>query len=455
MKAFFEPKSVVVIGASTNPGKAGHSVLMNLVKALPNGNLWAVHPSAREISGVPCRSSLTDVPGPIDLAVICLSPDQVLPVVELCVQAKVKALIIESGSLANDALQAQKNTQTLLALLTKTKHATRVMGPNSIGVVNLGTRLSTSLIPYPYLPSESQPGVAVAGQTGLIASGYLQRIIEEKWFRLSKICCLGNKLDVNELDVLAYLKEDPNTRVIALYLEDVKDGRAFYKLLRETTKVKPVIIYKGGTTSQGARAVSSHTGSIAGSGVVFSAAIRQAGAIIARNFEELFSLADFLSKAPRPRGNRIGTISITGAGCVLTVDAAEKYGLVVPPMTTNSRKILDPIVPAWDHVDNPVDLWSTIEKAGSKQAYNTATRALLASDFDALIIINLAMPESEMDWDELARLKNSRPEIPIILSLLGGWPKMRADYVAEAFKRDIPVVFSPDDALRLLAKVLL
>ncbi len=453
MKDFFEPKSVVVIGASTNPGKAGHSVLMNLVKAFPNGNLWAVHPSAKEISGIPCRSSLAEVPGPIDLAVICLPPDQVLPAAELCVQVKVKALIIESGSLATDAEQAHKNTQVLRALLDKTKHATRVMGPNSIGVVNLRTRLSTSLIPYATLPAESQPGVAVGGQTGLIASGYLQRIIEEKWFRLSKICCLGNKLDINELDALAYLKDDPNTRVIALYLEDVKDGRGFYKLLRETTKIKPVVIYKGGSTPQGARAVSSHTGSIAGSSVVFSAAARQAGAIIARNFEELFSVADFLAKAPRPRGNRVGAISITGAGCVLTVDAAAQNGLVVPPMTPASRKILDPIVPVWDHVENPVDLWSTIEKAGAKQAYNIATRALFAGDVDAIIIINLAMPESEMDWDELARIKNSRPDIPLILCLLGGWPKMRAEYVAEAFKRDFPVVYTPDDALCLLAKV--
>jgi acyl-CoA synthetase (NDP forming) len=128
----------------------------------------------------------------------------------------------------------------------------------------------------------------------------------------------------------------------------------------------------------------------------------------------------------------------------------------VPPLTVTSRKILDPIVPAWDHVDNPVDLWSTIEKAGSKKAYNVATRALLAGDdLDALIIINLAMPESEMDWDELARLKNSRPEIPLILCLLGGWPKMRAECVTEAFKRDIPVFYTPDDALGLLAKVLL
>ncbi len=199
--------------------------------------------------------------------------------------------------------------------------------------------------------------------------------------------------------------------------------------------------------------MSSHTGSIAGSATVFSAAARQAGAIIARNFEELFCIADFLSKAPRPRGNRIGAISITGAGCVLTVDAAAQNGLVVPPLIPASRKILDPIVPVWDHVDNPVDLWSTIEKVGAKQAYNVATKALYAGDLDAIIIINLAMPESEMDWDELARIKQSRPEIPLILCLLGGWPKMRTDYVAEAFQRDFPVVYTPDDALNILGKV--
>ena len=454
MKQFFEPSTVAVIGASTKPGKAGYSVLSNIAQAMPVGAVWAVHPEAEEILGVPCCRNIADLPERVDLAVLCLPPDAVLPAVQDCVQAGAKAVIIESGSLAEDGDQATANAITLCELLADTGHATRVMGPNSIGIVNLRTRLNTSLIPYSTLPVQESAGVAVAGQTGLIASGYLQRICEEGWFRLSKVCCLGNKLDITEADALAYLKDDPDTKVVALYLEDVKDGRGFYSLLRDTVAIKPVVIYKGGTTPQGAAATMSHTGSIAGSGAVFMAAAKQAGAVLARNFEELFAIADFLSKAPRPRGNKVGVISITGAGCVLSVDAAARCGLEVPPLNDAAHAILDPIVPAWDHLTNPVDLWSTIEKVGAPQAYTVATQALLAGNYDAIVIVNLAMPESEFDWDGLLQLKRESPTVPIVLCLLGGWPDLRKAWVAKALEYDFPITWSPDDALSTFAKVI-
>jgi len=453
VQAFFDPASVVVVGASTKVGKAGYSVLGNIVQAMPPGTIWAVHPEATEILGVPCYQAVADVPVAIDLAVICLPPDHVLPAVQDCIAASVKAVIIESGSLADDADIARENATVLRALLEQIGHVTRVMGPNSIGIVNLRTRLNTSLIPYPTLPSQQKPGVAIAGQTGLIASGYLQRICEEGWFHLSKICCMGNKLDVNELDVLEYLKTDADTRVVAMYLEDVKDGRTFLSLLRDVVSVKPVVIFKGGSTPQGAAAAQSHTGSIAGSSSIFAAAARQAGAILARNFEELFALAEFLSKAPHPRGPKVGIISITGAGCVLSLDSATKCGLHVPPLGDAAHKILDPIVPLWDHVVNPVDLWSSIEKVGAPTAYNVAVKALLANDVDAIVIVNLAMPESEFDWHELSILRDSRPDVPIMLCILGGWPEMRVEWVSKARDHNFPIAWSPDEALGIIAKV--
>ena len=453
MQPFFEPENVVVVGASTKPGKAGYSVLGNIVQAMPAGTVWAVHPEATEILGVPCCRAVADVPAQADLAVICLPPNLVLPAVQDCIAAGIKAVIIESGSMAEDESVARENATQLRSLLEQCGHATRVMGPNSIGIVNLRTRLNTSLIPYATLPQQQKPGVAVAGQTGLIASGYLQRICEEGWFHLSKVCCMGNKLDINELDVLEYLKNDADTSVIALYLEDVKNGRAFYSLLRDVVAVKPVVIFKGGSTPQGATAAQSHTGSIAGSGTIFAAAARQAGAILARNFEELFTIAEFLSKAPRPRGNSAGIISITGAGCVLSLDSAAKNGLRVPPLGDVAHEIIDPIVPSWDHVGNPVDLWSSIEKVSSPVAYNVAVKALLANGVDAIVIINLAMPESEFDWEGLSALRDASPGVAIVLCIIGGWPEIRRAWVSRAMDMDFPVAWSPDDALSIIAKV--
>nr|MDO8084163.1 CoA-binding protein [Candidatus Sigynarchaeum springense] len=233
MERFFAPSSVAVLGASASPGKAGYNILWNLRAAKVPRGIFPINPNRESILGFKAYPSLDAIPSsgkPVDLAVICLPPKLVRDAITLCIDTSVHAIIIESGQLGDTDAEHEHVTKEVKRLLASTASPPRVMGPNSIGVIDAVTGVNTSLIPFDSIPALESRGVAVAGQTGLIASGYLQRIIAEKTFPVSKVCCLRNKLDVTELDVLDYLAKDPSTSTIALYLEDVRDGKRFVAL---------------------------------------------------------------------------------------------------------------------------------------------------------------------------------------------------------------------------------
>nr|MDO8114854.1 CoA-binding protein [Candidatus Sigynarchaeota archaeon] len=457
MDRFFNPSSIAIFGASASPGKAGYNITWNLRNAkVPNG-IYPINPNRDKILGFKAYASMDGIPAsarPVDLTVICLPPRLVLETVKTCIHDGVKAIIIESGQIGETDTEHAQNTKALRQLLTSMKDPPRIMGPNSIGVVNMHNGVNTSLIPFESLPAPEPKGVAIAGQTGLIASGYLQRIIAEKTFPVSKICCLGNKLDVNELDAIEYLANDADTGVIAMYLENIKDGKRFLSLVRDcnSAKNKPIVLVKAGRTEAGAKAVQSHTESIAGDDRVFNAAVRACGAVRVLNFEELWAQSQFFSRAGLPQGNKIGVISITGAGCALTVDAADMSKVATTPLPDRARARLQEIYPSWFSFTNPVDLWAAIEQQGSTKAWSHAIQTLLESEYDAVVIVTLAMPESLLDWDHLERMRKAHPEKPIIFALLGGHANMVAEWKELAARIGIPIVNSPDTAIQVLSR---
>ncbi|MHA1731431.1 MAG: acetate--CoA ligase family protein [Promethearchaeota archaeon] len=455
MDDFFNPESIAVLGASASRGKAGFNVVWNLRGASPERGLYPINPNRDEILGNVCYPDLASLPGrahPVDLAVVCLPPALVEGAVTSCVEAGVRNLIVESGQFGVTEEEDSRAAARISEMLASEEEPPRVMGPNSIGVVDLNSKVNTSLIPFDSLPDLGGTGVAVVGQTGLIASGYLQRTFAEGTFPVSKVCCLGNKFDVDESDLLEYLAGDPTTSVIALYLEDVRDGARFLKAARACALKKPVVVLKSGKSPAGARAVSSHTGSIAGNDRVFEAAALSTGMTRVSNFEELWTHGQFFFRAPLPRGPRVAVISITGAGCVLSVDAAAAHGMEVPPIPHEARKELEEIVPDWFHFTNPLDLWSTIEQLGSPQAYARALEILLGAGYDAVVLVNLAMPESLFDWDHLARMREEFKDVPLFLALLGGHDDLTREWLHICGKIGIPVVRSPDEAIAILAR---
>ncbi|GAB4329096.1 MAG: hypothetical protein Kow0069_36510 [Promethearchaeota archaeon] len=454
IEGFFRPHSVAVLGASGTPGKAGYNVTFNLRNARVKGGVHPVNPNRDEILGFRAVGSLDELSSsarPLDLVVVCLPPEMVGDALDACIQADAKRIVLESGQFAETPRKAREVQDDLKQKLAAMDSPPRVMGPNSIGVVDLETWVNTSLIPFERLPDPQLPGVALVGQTGLIASGYLQRIFAERTFPVSKVCCLGNKFDVDEVDLLEFLADDPSTSVVALYLEDVRRGRRFLEAARKCSSAKPVVVLKSARSSAGARAASSHTGSLAGDDRLFDAALSSAGAVRVADFEELFRQAQFFQRAGVPRGNRVAVVSITGAGCVLSADATSGTSLRLAPFEGSEREKLAEIFPQWFEFDNPLDLWAAIERVGPEEAYRRAIDASFARH-DAVVVVNLAMPESVMDWGHLASAKAENPRKPLVLVLLGGQSEMVHDWKRRCASLGVPVVKSPDHAISCLMK---
>jgi len=388
LEPFFQPKSVAVIGASRTPGKGGYNIIENLLRLGYAGRIYPVNPRARKILGLAAYPNLTGIPQPPELVIIVLPPDRVLPSLEECAARGVKAVIIESagfGEMNESGARAEARMQRLAG-----QAGIRVMGPNSVGTINPYTRFDSSLgrLNKTFLPKDNiRPGtVGFIGQTGLFTGVYLPLINRE--IGISKIACLGNKCDVDESDMLEYCGLDPQTKIIAMYLESIKDGRRFLKLARRIVREKPVIVLKSAVTERGAKTSSTHTGAVAGENRVYDAAFRQAGIIRVGSFEQLWDVAKTFVYAPLPPGNRVAIINLAGSGCVTAVDACVRHGLRIAELSPDTREKIGTVYPGWWQVRSPIDVWTAIEASGFEKTYTVVTRAALEDEtVDAVIVV--------------------------------------------------------------------
>ncbi len=394
IKPFFEPASVAVIGASRSPGKGGYNIIENLKRLGYRGAVYPVNPAASEILGLPAYPAIADTPAAPELALIVLPPALVPGALDGCIKRGCKAVIIETagfGEMDADGARLQDRiAQTARAA------GVRVMGPNSVGTVNPAAGLDTSLgrLNEFFLPAgEIRPGsAAFIGQTGLFTGVFLPLLNGD--IGISKIACLGNKCDVDESDMLAYCGADPATRVIAMYLESVKDGARFLELSRQILPRKPIVVLKSAVTGEGARASATHTGSIAGEDRVYDAAFRQVGIARAASFGQLWDITRAFVHAPLPAGNRVAIINLAGSGCVTAVDACVRNGLKIAELSPASKDEMMQVYPDWWRVRSPIDVWTAVEASGFEAAYATTTRAAVADpNVDAVVVIMGAI-----DW---------------------------------------------------------
>jgi acetate---CoA ligase (ADP-forming) len=388
LKPFFAPESVAVIGASRKPGKGGYNIVENLLRLGYPGKIYPVNPQASHILGLPSYPSLKKAPAPPELAVIVLPPSLVLAAFQECLDIGVKAVIIESAGFGEMDESGAVLERRLARMAGKA--GVRLMGPNSVGTINPYARFDSSLgrLNKLFLPDgEIKRGsVGFIGQTGLFTGVYLPLINSE--IGVSKIACLGNKCDVDESDMLGYFGQDSRTRIIAMYLESIKDGRRFMELSRRIIKEKPIIVLKSAVTVGGATASATHTGSIAGEDRVYDAAFRQAGIIRVGGFERLWDVVKGFVQAPLPAGNRVAIINLAGSGCVTAVDACVRHGLRIARLSPAARDKIKTVYPDWWQVRSPVDVWVAIEASGFEAAYRTATRAVLEDEgVDAAVVI--------------------------------------------------------------------
>lgn len=441
---FFEPSSMAVIGASRSPGKGGNIILRNLQKAGYRGALYPINPTVKEILGLPSYARVSDVPKPVETAMVVIPKTAVPEALVDCAAKGVTNIILSTGGYSDAGEEGAEEQKIIIDMARKA--GIRVMGPNSIGTINPSAGMSTSIVGLdPIRPG----GVSIIGQSGVFSSGWARWIADTKPFGLAKVACIGNKGDINESDLLEYLTGDSATRTIGMYLEGVVEGRRFIRAAAAASKTKPVVVMKAGRSEAGAAAVASHTGSLAGSDAVFGAVCRRTGLQRVQNSEAFFDALAAFEKLPLPRGNRMGALSITGMGCVAATDAAEECGVDLPALQPETLKKLGEVMPSWAPVRNPIDTWSAIEQHGSEKATSHIARCLMEqSDVDALLITFVLMPESMFDISEaFADIFRRHPHKPVFASYYGGTAREIA-HIHEGFAAlRVPCYPTPERAI--------
>ena len=375
LNKFFKPKSIAVVGASRNSTKIGHAALKNIIISDYECKLYPINLKEKEILGLKCYKKLADVPGKIDLVLVSVPAKIVPQIMSECVQKKVENVIIISsgfGEVGNYELEDK-----VKRIVANSKM--RILGPNTMGYKNASDNLDASFV----FGHPRKGNLSLISQSGALGIGMIY-LANNEFVGISKIIGVGNKLDIDDDDLIDYFSVDSETKVIGLYIEGIKDGKAFMNSIKACSK--PVLVVKAGRSKAGARATASHTGTLAGSDRIYDAAIKQAGGIRCRDIVELFDMARALAGQPPARGNRIGILSNGGGLGILLTDACEANNLVIPKLSQKTYRILDKILPDLVKPNNPVDL---VADAGFYR-YEAATSALLEDpNIDGVIVASV------------------------------------------------------------------
>ena len=416
---FFHPRSVAIVGASQDEGSIGYVELENFVKGSFKGKVYAINPKRKAILGVKCLSSIEDVKGDVDLAIIT-TPSFVVPkVLKECAEKKVKGVILISagfGEIGQEKLTAQ------VKKIIKDNPRMRVVGPNVLGMLYMKNGVDSLFNPPYRSPRPPVGGISFISQSGALGAAFLDWAALRN-YGINKFVSFGNAMDVDEADLIEYLGEDDETSVIIVYLEGVKDGRKFFKVTRKVAQQKPIILIKGGLTKESAKSTLSHTGSLAGNVEVYKALFKQNGIVYAEDMKELFNYAKVFNNEPLPKGNRVQIITNGGGYGVLTTDAVLLNDLKLAKMQDKTRKALEKACPDYCVLGNPVDLTGD----ATNERYRVALESALKDDnIDAIILIILfQVPTITKELDKIvARILKDRKK-PVIIMSAGGKPAQK------------------------------
>lgn len=407
---FFHPSGVAVIGASANPRKLSYGILRNLVQCGYKGGIYPVNPAAAEILGKPVWADISGVPDPVELAEIVLPVPAIPAALEACGKRGVKAVVVISGGFKEVGADGEQMEQRCLEIIRH--YGMRMIGPNCVGLMNLHAGLNTTFI-------YGQPdigGISFLAQSGAAMGGVVDTMLGKK-IGFSHLVSMGNEADVTETDLMEYLAEDDNTRVIAAYVEQIKDGRRFLEVARRVSRLKPIVLLKGGRTTAGARAVSSHTGSLAGSYSAYQAAFKQAGVIEAKSLTELFEVAMAFDFQPLPRGRRAVIITNAGGPAALASDALAANGLTLEDLEAQTRATLRARLNPSAQVENPVDILGGAEPPDYALCVKT-----LMGDVHVDAVLPLLVPQALVDTVgvALAIVEESRAGEKTVLACIQG-----------------------------------
>ncbi|MEM0026919.1 MAG: acetate--CoA ligase family protein [Ignisphaera sp.] len=440
LELLFRPRSIAVIGASREPTKLGYAVLKNIVESGYKGKVYPVNPHADQIMGLKAYKSVLDIPDEVDEAVFVIPAPAVPSALEECGKKGVKyAVIISAGfkEIGGEGVEREKRVVEIAK-----KYGIRVLGPNILGVIDTHTPLNAS---FGLTPPKG--GIAFVSQSG----AYLAAIIDwsvKTGIGFSKIISLGNKADLNEIDFIEYLAEDPATKVILLYLESIANPKKFIEVASEVVKKKPILLIKGGMTEAGARAALSHTGSMAGGPLAVQTAMKKAGIVLVSEPIEFFDSAIAFSLMESLPGDRIAIVTNAGGPGVMTADLVALSGLKLAQLSPQTVEYLRSKLPPMAALNNPIDV---IGDARSDR-YEVALDAVLKDpNVDAAIVILTpqVVTEPEKTAEVIINMHKRYPQKPILAAFIGG---PRVEKAIEMLKAaGIPVYESNDRAVTALA----
>lgn len=373
----FYPETVAVIGASRRKGKIGNQVLRNLIYGGYECCIYPVNPKAKKILGMKCYPSVLEVPGDVDLTVIVVPAKAVPKVMEECSRKKVKGTVIISsgfGEIGRKDLEEEvKNIARASGM--------RVIGPNTVGIINTSICMNASFVSTMPLTGE----IAFITQSGALGEALIHWTAQEG-LGLSKVASLGNKIDVDDADLLRYFEKKEDTRVIALYIESIREGRKFMEAAKQVSRTKHVVAVKAGRSKAGQRATSSHTGALAGEDRIYDAAFKQSGVIRAMDTTELFDMAVALARQRAAKGNRVAIVTNGGGAGVIAADVCEENGIAVPGFKGGLLEDLRSRLPEIASPRNPVDILGDADY----QRYRDVMRSIAGSDaVDGIIALHV------------------------------------------------------------------
>jgi acetyl coenzyme A synthetase (ADP forming)-like protein len=410
LEPFFRPQSIAVVGASSRRGNIGGELFRNVLAADFSGAAYPVNRKGDSVAGVKGYTAVAEIPGGVDLCVVCLPGDKVLEAAEEALDAGVRALVVISAGFAEIGPEGIDRQEKLLALVRA--HGARLIGPNCLGIASSPVNLNATFAPRKFPAGK----IAFSSQSGALGLALLEAS-ESAGLGVTAFVSIGNKADVSSNDLLEWWEDDDETEMVILYLESFGNPRAFNRIAQRLARRKPILALKGGTTRAGSRAAGSHTAALAGSDAAADALFRDAGVIRAHTLDELIDVAALLAAQPVPRGRRVAIVTNAGGLGILAADACEAAGLELPSPSEETRAALRDLMPSEGSLANPIDM---LGGANAESFEHVLPPVLADPAFDAVIV--LYVPTVGADEEEvggaISRAAATADGKPVLCSFL-------------------------------------
>ncbi len=438
------PKAIAIIGASSRSGTIGNEIMNKLTEYGFSGSLYPINPKAGEIYGVKVYKTIMDVAEKIDLAVIAVGRDQVLPVIDECAKKEIKGIVVISAGFKETGHEGAELEKEVLKKIRQ--YSMRMVGPNCLGVINTadGVKMDASFADALPLAGKT----AFTSQSGALGAAILNTS-KDLNLGVSQFVSIGNAADITAETLLEYWKDEPNTDQILLYLESIANPAEFSRLSKETTKKKPVIAIKAGRSAAGASAASSHTGSLAGADLAAEALLKQSGVIRVNSVQEMFEVAQSFANCPTPKGKRVAIMTNAGGPGIMATDAVCEKGLEIAQLSEKTKEYMKSYLAEAASVKNPVDMIAS----APLEHYEKTLKALIEDEnVDAIMVIYLPLMNLDpMDVSKtVMKIKGQNPQKPIIAVMMA-----KNDFFSEINKieTNVPFYQYPETAANAMAKL--